>query len=212
MLHRYVLNEWKSHLLVFIYYTKCSSGIWVSSVAPAFDSLIEAVARRNCCFWVRLFVPALHNICRAHIINTHIIHIMRPRFLGDQPPTAQFLNDITQVLSLKLTCVRLLLLTKAFCAGIVSSSSLGEDAREEKENADAPPPKPPPLTLKDLTDETTSRETIEICTSLIETIVRGAVRYELDANELRNELEQLGLPKVSFTLHRVFKRINDIFL
>ena len=133
------------------------------------------------------------------LINTHIIHIMRPRFLGDQPPTAQFLNDITQVLSLKLTCVRLLLLTKAFCAGIVSSSSLGEDAREEKENADAPPPKPPPLTLKDLTDETTSRETIEICTRLIETIVRGAVRYELDANELRNELEQLGLPKVSFT-------------
>jgi len=134
-------------------------------------------------------------ICSA-LIN---IHIMRPRFLGDQPPTAQFLNDITQVLSLKLTCVRLLLLTKAFCAGIVSSSSLGEDAREEKENADAPPPKPPPLTLKDLTDETTSRETIEICTRLIETIVRGAVRYELDANELRNELEQLGLPKVSFT-------------
>ena len=211
MLHRYVLNEWKSHLLVFIYYTKCSSGIWVSSVAPAFDSLIEAVARRNCCFLVRLFVPALHNICRAHIINTHIIHIMRPRFLGDQPPTAQFLNDITQVLSLKLTCVRVLLLTKVVCARIVSSS-LGEDAREEKENADAPPPKPPPLTLTDLTDETTSRETIEICTSLIETIVRGAVRYELDANELRNELEQLGLPKVSFTLHRVFKRINDIFL
>ena len=105
----------------------------------------------------------------------------------------------------------MLLLTKAFCARIVSSS-LGEDEREEKENADAPPPKPPPLTLKDLTDETTSRETIEICTSLIETIVRGAVRYELDANELRNELEQLGLPKVSFTLHRVFKRINDIFL
>ena len=135
-------------------------------------------------------------ICRA-LIN---IHIMRPRFLGDQPPTAQFLNDITQVLSLKLTCVRVLLLTKAFCARIVSSS-LGEDEREEKENADAPPPKPPPLTLKDLTDETTSRETIEICTSLIETIVRGAVRYELDANELRNELEQLGLPKVSFTSH-----------
>ena len=133
-------------------------------------------------------------ICRA-LIN---IHIMRPRFLGDQPPTAQFLNDITQVLSLKLTCVRVLLLTKAFCARIVSSS-LGEDEREEKENADAPPPKPPPLTLKDLTDETTSRETIEICTSLIERIVRGAVRYELDANELRNELEQLGLPKVSFT-------------
>jgi len=128
---------------------------------------------------------------------------MRPRFLGDQPPTAQFLNDITQVLSLKLTCVRVLLLTKAFCARIVSSSSsllLGEDEREEKENADdAQPPKPPPLTLKDLTDETTSRETIEICTSLIETIVRGAVRYELDANELRKELEQLGLPKVSFT-------------
>ncbi|CAL6275218.1 unnamed protein product [Bathycoccus prasinos] len=119
---------------------------------------------------------------------------MRPRFLGDQTPTAQFLNDITQVLSLKLTCVRVLLLTKVVCARIVSSS-LGEDAREEKENADAPPPKPPPLTLKDLTDETTSRETIEICTSLIETIVRGAVRYELDANELRNELEQLGLPK-----------------
>jgi hypothetical protein len=141
-------------------------------------------------------------ICRA-LINTHIIHIMRPRFLGDQPPTAQFLNDITQVLSLKLTCVRVLLLTKAFCARIVSSSSsllLGEDEREEKENADdAQPPKPPPLTLKDLTDETTSRETIEICTSLIETIVRGAVRYELDANELRKELEQLGLPKVSFT-------------
>lgn len=147
---------------------------------------------------MRLFVPALHNICRAHIINTHIIHIMRPRFLGDQPPTAQFLNDITQVLSLKLTCVRVLLLTKVVCARIVSSS-LGEDARKEKENADAPPPKPPPLTLTDLTDETTSRETIEICTSLIETIVRGAVRYELDANELRNELEQLGLPKVSFT-------------
>ncbi len=138
-------------------------------------------------------------ICRA-LINTHI---MRPRFLGDQPPTAQFLNDITQVLSLKLTCVRVLLLTKAFCARIVSSSSsllLGEDEREEKENADdAQPPKPPSLTLKDLTDETTSRETIEICTSLIETIVRGAVRYELDANELRKELEQLGLPKVSFT-------------
>jgi len=128
---------------------------------------------------------------------------MRPRFLGDQPPTAQFLNDITLVLSLKLTCVRVLLLTKAFCARIVSSSSsllLGEDEREEKENADdAQPPKPPSLTLKDLTDETTSRETIEICTSLIETIVRGAVRYELDANELRKELEQLGLPKVSFT-------------
>ena len=50
MLHRYVLNEWKSHLLVFIYYTKCSSGIWVSSVAPAFDSLVEVVAWRNCCF------------------------------------------------------------------------------------------------------------------------------------------------------------------
>ena len=83
MLHRYVLNEWKSHLLVFIYYTKCSSGIWVSSVAPAFDSLIEAVARRNCCFWVRLFVPALHNICRAHIINTHIIFTHNaPAFSG----------------------------------------------------------------------------------------------------------------------------------
>ena len=83
----------------------------------------------------------------------------------------------------------------------IVSSSLGEDEREEKENADAPPPKPPPLTLKDLTDETTSRETIEICTSLIERIVRGAVRYELDENELRKELEQLGLPKVSFTSH-----------
>ena len=92
----------------------------------------------------------------------------------------------------------MLLLTKVVCARVVSSS-LEEDAREEKENADAPPPKPPPLRLTDLTDETTSRETIEICTSLIETIDRGAVRYELDANELRNELEQLGLPKVSFT-------------
>ena len=106
---------------------------------------------------------------------------MRLRFLGDQPPHPFFLDDVSRVLSLKLSCVRVFLLTKECCVRI---GLFDDDARTTT------------TTKEDLTDETTTRETIDICSRLIETIVRGSVRYELDGDALRKELERMGLPKV----------------
>ena len=116
---------------------------------------------------------------------------MRLQFLGDQPPHPAFLDDVARTLSLKLTCVRALLLTKE-CVRVLL---LGENADDDDAKTVL---KSSQLPLKDLTDETTSRETIEICADAIETILRGSVRYELSADELRRELERLGLPKVLF--------------
>ena len=116
---------------------------------------------------------------------------MRLRFLGDQPPHPAFLDDVARTLSLKLTCVRALLLTKE-CVRVLL---LGENADDDDAKTVL---KSSQLPLKDLTDEMTSRETIEICADTIETILRGSVRYELSADELRRELERLGLPKVLF--------------
>jgi hypothetical protein len=116
---------------------------------------------------------------------------MRLRFLGDQPPHPAFLDDVARTLSLKLTCVRALLLTKE-CVRVLL---LGENADDDDAKTVL---KSSQLPLKDLTDETTSRESIEICADTIETILRGSVRYELSADELRRELERLGLPKVLF--------------
>jgi hypothetical protein len=114
---------------------------------------------------------------------------MRLQFLGDQPPHPAFLDDVARTLSLKLTCVRAMLLTKE-CVRVLL---LGEN-NTDNDDDDAKTVLP----LKDLTDETTSPETIEICADAIETILRGSVRYELSADELRRELERLGLPKVLF--------------
>ena len=110
---------------------------------------------------------------------------MRLRFLGDQPPHPFFLDDVSRVLSLKLSCVRVFLLTKECCVRIgLFGGAKDDDART--------------TTVKeDLTDETTTRETIDICSRLIEAIVRGSVRYELDGEALRKELERMGLPKVT---------------
>ena len=116
---------------------------------------------------------------------------MRLRFLGDQPPHPAFLDDVARTLSLKLTCVRAMLLTKE-CVRVLLL--LGENNTDDDDDDDAKTVLP----LKDLTDETTSRESIEICADTIETILRGSVRYELSADELRRELERLGLPKVLF--------------
>ena len=108
---------------------------------------------------------------------------MRLRFLGDQPPHPFFLDDVSRVLSLKLSCVRVFLLTKECCVRI----GLFDDDDDARTTT---------TTKEDLTDETTTRETIDICSRLIETIVRGSVRYELDGDALRKELERMGLPKV----------------
>ena len=112
---------------------------------------------------------------------------MRLRFLGDQPPHPFFLDDVSRVLSLKLSCVRVFLLTKECCVriGLFDDDDDDDDARTTTTT-----------TKEDLTDETTTRETIDICSRLIETIVRGSVRYELDGDALRKELERMGLPKV----------------
>ena len=122
---------------------------------------------------------------------------MRLQFLGDQPPHPAFLDDVARTLSLKLTCVRALLLTKE-CVRVLLL--LGENTDDDDDDDDDAKTvlKSSRLPLKDLTDETTSPETIEICADAIETILRGSVRYELSADELRRELERLGLPKVLF--------------
>lgn len=119
---------------------------------------------------------------------------MRLQFLGDQPPHPAFLDDVARTLSLKLTCVRAMLLTKE-CVRVLL---LGEENADDDDDDAKTALKSSRLPLKDLTDETTSRETIEICADAIETILRGSVRYELSADELRRELERLGLPKVLF--------------
>jgi len=122
---------------------------------------------------------------------------MRLQFLGDQPPHPAFLDDVARTLSLKLTCVRAMLLTKE-CVRVLL---LGEENADDDDDDDAKTAlKSSRLPLKDLTDETTSRETIEICADAIETILRGSVRYELSADELRRDLERLGLPKVKLFL------------
>jgi hypothetical protein len=119
---------------------------------------------------------------------------MRLQFLGDQPPHPAFLDDVARTLSLKLTCVRAMLLTKE-CVRVLL---LGEENADDDDDDAKTALKSSRLPLEDLTDETTSRETIEICADAIETILRGSVRYELSADELRRELERLGLPKVLF--------------
>ena len=118
--------------------------------------------------------------------TTKVVFHMRLRFLGDQPPHPFFLDDVSRVLSLKLSCVRVFLLTKECCVriGLFDDDDDDDDARTTT------------TTKEDLTDETTTRETIDICSRLIETIVRGSVRYELDGDALRKELERMGLPKV----------------
>ena len=129
---------------------------------------------------------------------------MRLQFLGDQPPHPAFLDDVARTLSLKLTCVRAMLLTKE-CVRVLL---LGEN-NTDNDDDDAKTVLP----LKDLTDETTSPETIEICADAIETILRGSVRYELSADELRRELERLGLPKVKtvFVLWNMLLNLFNFF-
>jgi len=140
----------------------------------------------------------LFNITRAQTHdekknnNNERTSVMRLQFLGDQPPHPAFLDDVARTLSLKLTCVRAMLLTKE-CVRVLL---LGEENADDDDAKTAL--KSSRIPLKDLTDETTSRETIEICADAIETILRGSVRYELSADELRRELERLGLPKVLF--------------
>ena len=131
---------------------------------------------------------------------------MRLQFLGDQPPHPAFLDDVARTLSLKLTCVRALLLTKE-CVRVLL---LGENADDDDAKTVL---KSSQLPLKDLTDETTSPETIEICADAIETILRGSVRYELSADELRRELERLGLPKVKtvFVLWNMLLNLFNFF-
>lgn len=132
---------------------------------------------------------------------------MRLQFLGDQPPHPAFLDDVARTLSLKLTCVRAMLLTKE-CVRVLLL--LGENDTDNDDDDDA---KSSRLPLKDLTDETTSPETIEICADAIETILRGSVRYELSADELRRELERLGLPKVKtvFVLWNMLLNLFNFF-
>ena len=132
---------------------------------------------------------------------------MRLQFLGDQPPHPAFLDDVARTLSLKLTCVRAMLLTKE-CVRVLLL--VGENNTDNDDDDDA---KSSRLPLKDLTDETTSPETIEICADAIETILRGSVRYELSADELRRELERLGLPKVKivFVLSNMLLNLFDFF-
>ena len=132
---------------------------------------------------------------------------MRLQFLGDQPPHPAFLDDVARTLSLKLTCVRAMLLTKE-CVRVLLL--LGENNTDNDDDDDA---KSSRLPLKDLTDETTSPETIEICADAIETILRGSVRYELSADELRRDLERLGLPKVKtvFVLSNMLLNLFDFF-
>ena len=132
---------------------------------------------------------------------------MRLQFLGDQPPHPAFLDDVARTLSLKLTCVRAMLLTKE-CVRVLLL--LGENNTDNDDDDDA---KSSRLPLKDLTDETTSPETIEICADAIETILRGSVRYELSADELRRELERLGLPKVKtvFVLWNMLLNLFNFF-
>ena len=114
--------------------------------------------------------------------TTKVVFHMRLRFLGDQPPHPFFLDDVSRVLSLKLSCVRVFLLTKECCVRI--GNVVYDDARTTTS------------IKEDLTDETTTRDTIDVCSRVIETIVRGSVRYELDGDALRKELERMGLPKV----------------
>ena len=114
--------------------------------------------------------------------TTKVVFHMRLRFLGDQPPHPFFLDDVSRVLSLKLSCVRVFLLTKECCVRI--GNVVDDDARTTTS------------IKEDLTDETTTRDTIDVCSRVIETIVRGSVRYELDGDALRKELERMGLPKV----------------
>ena len=132
---------------------------------------------------------------------------MRLQFLGDQPPHPAFLDDVARTLSLKLTCVRAMLLTKE-CVRVLLL--LGENNTDNDDDDDA---KSSRLPLKDLTDETTSPETIEICADAIETILRGSVRYELSADELRRDLERLGLPKVKtvFVLSNMLLNLFNFF-
>ena len=114
--------------------------------------------------------------------TTKVVFHMRLRFLGDQPPHPFFLDDVSRVLSLKLSCVRVFLLMKECCVRI--GNVVDDDARTTTS------------IKEDLTDETTTRDTIDVCSRVIETIVRGSVRYELDGDALRKELERMGLPKV----------------
>ena len=116
--------------------------------------------------------------------TTKVVFHMRLRFLGDQPPHPFFLDDVSRVLSLKLSCVRVFLLTKECCVRIGNVVD-DDDARTTTTSI-----------KEDLTDETTTRDTIDVCSRVIETIVRGSVRYELDGDALRKELERMGLPKV----------------
>ena len=117
--------------------------------------------------------------------TTKVVFHMRLRFLGDQPPHPFFLDDVSRVLSLKLSCVRVFLLTKECCVRIGNVVDDDDDARTTTTSI-----------KEDLTDETTTRDTIDVCSRVIETIVRGSVRYELDGDALRKELERMGLPKV----------------
>ena len=74
--------------------------------------------------------------------TTKVVFHMRLRFLGDQPPHPFFLDDVSRVLSLKLSCVRVFLLTKECCVRI--GNVVDDDARTTTS------------IKEDLTDETTT--------------------------------------------------------